>query len=309
MDTRAKRKPRICILADQKGWAYDNSARQIRDHLAAEFDVTIHYEAEDARVSGRDYDLLHVCFWGAEGYKAFGFDPRRIIKEVSSHRWQDDPNYGPLTPSGFATRYLADCDTAICTSRRLGDTLAGVFPRVFHTANGIDAALFRPFGRNTAGSRLVFGWAGNAGNELKGFSDIVAPACADRFPLLSATGGMPHDQMPQFYRSVDVFIVASRHEGEPLTLIEAMACGCFPVCTDVGIVPELIQHGRNGYIVRERTVAAFQNAFAWCQSHCDEVRIAGRANAALIARNRNWALCARSFARVYWNAIAWANRA
>ena len=42
--------------------------------------------------------------------------------------------------------------------------------------------------------------------------------------------------MHEFFRKIDVYTVASRHEGEPLTLIEAMGAGCFPVCSDVGIV-------------------------------------------------------------------------
>jgi glycosyltransferase involved in cell wall biosynthesis len=105
--------------------------------------------------------------------------------------------------------------------------------------------------------------------------------------------------MAKFYRKVDIFVVASRHEGEPLTLLEAMASGCFPVCVDVGIVPELVKHKVNGYIVPERSVDAFRQAFEWCDSNRDQVRAAGLANARLIARERNWGICAEIYGRVY----------
>src|SRR5579871_6344428 len=305
---RAGGKPRVCILVDGPNWAYDISARQIKRTLANEFRVDIKYATTNPDVVGSDYDLLHVCFWGESRYRAFGFNRERIIKEVSSHRWQDDdPRYGPCAPDEFVQRYLSDCDTIVCTSRRLTGMLAGVFPRTFHTPNGIDVNLFGAAGKPRTGE-LVFGWAGNINDAVKGFRDFVEPACANRFVLVAAKGELSHRQMPKFYRNVDVFVVSSRHEGEPLPLLEAMASACFPVCVDVGIVPELIRHKENGYIVPERSIAAFREAFEWCDRHRDDVRAAGLANASLIARERNWKVCAQGFARVYRDTLARANR-
>ena len=293
-----KYRPRICILVGDPGWAFDNSAREIKRQLATEFDITIHHAVDRPTFSAADCDLLHVCFWGESRHQLIDFDKKRIITEISSHRWQDNPNFGPCTPAEFVRRYLAHCDTAICTSRRLCAIVEKVFPRTFHTPNGVDVGRFNPAKRPFR-PNLVFGWAGKAADEVKGFRDIVQPACDGRFCLLAATGDVPHRQMPEFYRQLDVIVVASRNEGEPLTLIEAMACGCYPVCVNVGIVPELIEHGRNGYIVPERTIDAFQNALQWCEDNCEEVRAASLVNAELIARDRNWDVCAQSFARVY----------
>lgn len=46
-----------------------------------------------------------------------------------------------------------------------------------------------------------------------------------------------------------VFILSSRYEGFSLSLVEAMSQGLIPVAYPVGIVPEIIENGRNGYIV------------------------------------------------------------
>jgi glycosyltransferase involved in cell wall biosynthesis/predicted deacetylase len=293
---KLQRKPRICILADVPGWAYDNSMQQIRKQLSGEFDMSVRYVSQKPQLYPSEYDLLHVCFCGEEYYKQFGFDPERTIKEISSHRWQHDAPYGPITAEQFAERYLADCATAICTSVRLLELmpLAGVHIR--HTPNGVDVEQF--CNRDPRDGPLIFGWAGNAGDPLKRFSEIVEPACKGR-SLCVAKGEYGHKGMPLFYNGIDVFLVASQHEGEPLTLIEAMACGCFPVCTDVGIVPELVEHQVNGYVVRDATVAGFREAFLWCEQHADMVRAAGRANAEMIARERNWPVCAQFFARAY----------
>ena len=106
-------RPRICILAGDPGWAFDNSAREIKRQLATEFDITIHHAVDRPTFSAADCDLLHICFWGESRHQLIDFDKRRIITEISSHRWQDNPNFGPCTPAEFVRRYLAHCDTAI----------------------------------------------------------------------------------------------------------------------------------------------------------------------------------------------------
>jgi hypothetical protein len=134
---------------------------------------------------------------------------------------------------------------------------------------------------------------------VKGYKDILVPACRDRFKLLTAGGTLSHVRMNSFYNKLDVLAICSRHEGQPLPLIESMAAGCFPVCTDVGIVQELVEHGINGYVVSERTSDAFAKAFAWCEANLDKVRKAGKENARLMHRERNWDVCAQYFKRVF----------
>ncbi|MBN9672254.1 glycosyltransferase [Roseibium aggregatum] len=48
----------------------------------------------------------------------------------------------------------------------------------------------------------------------------------------------------------DVFVLPSRWEGAPLTIVEAQRLGCVPVVTDVGAVKELIEDGVDGLLLR-----------------------------------------------------------
>ena len=86
--------------------------------------------------------------------------------------------------------------------------------------------------------------------------------------------------------------IASLAESQPLPLLEGMACGCFPVVTNVGIVPEMVAHGVNGLVV-ERSPEAFRDAFSWCERNLAAVRRAGRLNAARSQPKSAAGICSR----------------
>ena len=66
-------------------------------------------------------------------------------------------------------------------------------------------------------------------------------------------GRMSNDRMPELYNSYTVYVLCSHYEGNPKTLLEAMACGCAVIGTDVPGIKEIIRHGVNGFLVRENT--------------------------------------------------------
>ncbi len=59
---------------------------------------------------------------------------------------------------------------------------------------------------------------------------------------------MPHTQMAEIYRRAAVLVSPSLHDGTPNTLLEGMACGCFPVAGDLESIREWITDGENGLL-------------------------------------------------------------
>jgi glycosyltransferase involved in cell wall biosynthesis len=55
-------------------------------------------------------------------------------------------------------------------------------------------------------------------------------ALATRVTLV---GAVPHDQVVSYLSAADVYVSGSHREGSGYALIEAMACGCWPVVTDI----------------------------------------------------------------------------
>ena len=57
------------------------------------------------------------------------------------------------------------------------------------------------------------------------------------------------DDMPSFYKSLDIFLLSSRYEGFGYVLIEAMASRVPVVAFDVKSTQEIVEHGETGYLV------------------------------------------------------------
>ena len=56
--------------------------------------------------------------------------------------------------------------------------------------------------------------------------------------------------LASYYKTADMFLLTSNYEGWGMTIIEAVACGCPIVMTDVGCAGELIKNGESGLVVK-----------------------------------------------------------
>ena len=72
------------------------------------------------------------------------------------------------------------------------------------------------------------------------------------------TGAIPNNELPVYYATADIFIGPSitaadgDTEGFGLTFVEAGMSGCFVVGTDVGGIGDIIEHGKTGFLVKEK---------------------------------------------------------
>ena len=68
------------------------------------------------------------------------------------------------------------------------------------------------------------------------------------------------DDLPAFYRSIDIYAHPSLSEGLPLGLLEAMVSGLPIVATNVGGTAEAVTHGAEGLLVPARNPQALADA-------------------------------------------------
>lgn len=73
--------------------------------------------------------------------------------------------------------------------------------------------------------------------------------------------GLQHDVAPLFACS-DIFLLPSRVEGFPISIMEAMATGLPVVASNVGGIPDLVRHGEDGFLHDPQDVVGMAHSVA-----------------------------------------------
>ena len=268
------------------------SQRNILTHAVrckGQIDLSVTHRIREL-VRSTQADIVH-----AHGYKADTYTwcaLRRSATPLLStcHNWLDNSRL--LRAYGIVDRrVLRSFAAVVAVSQEIRSRLlqSGVSQNhISVIANGVDTRSFqqdrsmepdrtRPLtvglvGRlsNEKGVDLFLQAAAKVSKELPETRFIIFGEGPDRTALedlidrlnLKQLVSLPgrRDDMPAVYASLDVLVSASRQEGLPISLLEAMASGLPIVATSVGEVPSLIHHQQTGLLVASDDVPALSRA-------------------------------------------------
>jgi glycosyltransferase involved in cell wall biosynthesis len=108
-------------------------------------------------------------------------------------------------------------------------------------------------------------------------------------------GAQPRERVFALMKRCAVFVLASRAEGLPLVLAEAMACGAPIVATSVDGVPEIVQHGRTGLLATAENPTSLATMLRTLLSDpALRTRLADQGQAWATTRH-DWAVLAREY--------------
>ena len=124
-----------------------------------------------------------------------------------------------------------------------------------------------------AGQPEALHWLGKLGIEKS--VELLAPR--------------PHAEMAEIYRSAQILVSPSTHDGTPNTLLEGMACGCFPIAGDLESIREWITDGVNGLLVDSGDPSALAEAILRAVKNKDLRAQAAGQNGTLIASRAEYA--------------------
>jgi glycosyltransferase involved in cell wall biosynthesis len=107
------------------------------------------------------------------------------------------------------------------------------------------------------GSPCYFGWVGNSDRAVKNYDKLLTPIRKHfkrnrnvRFDFVASSkkeATVPFGRMVEYYSKIDYLLVVSQAEGTPNPALEAMSCGVPVITTRVGNMPEIVEHGANGF--------------------------------------------------------------
>jgi len=109
-------------------------------------------------------------------------------------------------------------------------------------------------------------------------------------------------------RATDVFVLSSEWEGNPLSVMEAMASGLPIVSTAVGGVPDLLANGREGFLVPPGDVTGFSGSMTYLLRDVGTRRSMGKAAAQRAKQDFDVSRMVRSYEQLYENLADHAHR-
>ncbi len=123
----------------------------------------------------------------------------------------------------------------------------------------------------------------------------------DRVLLL---GPVARADLSGYYRYADLIALTSLSEGLPVVLMEAMAHEKLVVAPAITGIPELVEHGRTGFLYKSGSLTDFVSTVQWILDHKDSLGAVERAAAESIAVNYDRQRNLRQFADQFLARIA-----
>jgi len=256
---------KILLIPDFPNWALDKNAKDLIKYNKSNLQLDICYGEDffkNWKTYYNAYDLLFPMYMGT----FFSILKKKIPTDKvvtgirSFHRWDkhktQPPGYNTKPPKSILNK-LKNALLLNTHCQKLWYIFQTYLP-IIHTKYTCDLEIFYPEKKKRQNKKLVVGWTGSLTNHpgKRGFFEFIKPIC-DEIPGFELKVQAKEDkfitndnQMRYFYNSLDLYFCASRSEGTPRPVIEAAGCGVPVISTDVGIVPELIEDGINGFIVK-----------------------------------------------------------
>lgn len=281
------KKPKILILTDVKGWAWDYKSKQLKKYLSDEFQIDVHSVLEDGKNLPLDYDL----------YMSYGYSyidcmhripKRKRISGITAHRnWNN------------VSRKMKNVYAAHANSVMLLKELNEFHDNTFYVPNGVDEKMFYlkkeiPKTRDN----LIVGHVGKL-SPLKGQKEFIEPACKKagveyRPHYNNYMNAIPHNKMPDFYQEVDIVIIASTEDGTPNSGLEASACGRMVLSNKIGNMPELITNHENGILV-DKNIDSYVEALLYLKNNRDHMIEMGQKAREEILKSWTWKIQAEKY--------------
>jgi glycosyltransferase involved in cell wall biosynthesis len=117
------------------------------------------------------------------------------------------------------------------------------------------------------------------------------------------TGYFPDSKLPRLYNAADVFAFSTFYENLPFAVLEALSSGLPVVTTNVGGIPEMIDSGKNGFLVQPFNARELADRILYFLEHpaaSSEMALAARKT---IEDRFDWRLIVEKVLKVYDEAL------
>jgi len=118
------------------------------------------------------------------------------------------------------------------------------------------------------------------------------------------TGYFPDKKLPKLYQAADIFAFSTFYENFPFAVLEALSTGLPVVSTNVGGIPEMIEDGKNGFLVEPFDSRELADRILYYLEHpaaASEMALLARK---IIENQFDWRLIVKKVIKVYDEALS-----
>ena len=113
------------------------------------------------------------------------------------------------------------------------------------------------------------------------------------------TGYFPDKKLHKLYQAADIFAFSTFYENLPFAVLEALSSGLPVVTTNVGGIPEMIEDGKNGFLVEPANSRALADRILYYLEHPAVASEMGRLARRNIEDHFDWRLIVKKVVKVY----------
>lgn len=118
------------------------------------------------------------------------------------------------------------------------------------------------------------------------------------------TGYFPDKKLPRLYQAADIFAFSTFYENLPFAVLEALSTGLPVVTTRVGGIPEMIESGRNGFLVEPFNSRELAEKILFYLEHPAEAAEMALSARRTIEEKFDWRLIVKKVLDVYAEALS-----
>ena len=118
------------------------------------------------------------------------------------------------------------------------------------------------------------------------------------------TGYFPDKKLPKLYQAADIFTFSTFYENLPFAVLEALSTGLPVVTTRVGGIPEMIEDGKNGFLVEPLNSRELADKILYYLEHPAVASEMGLLARQTIEDQFDWRLIVKKVIKVYDEALS-----
>jgi glycosyltransferase involved in cell wall biosynthesis len=112
-------------------------------------------------------------------------------------------------------------------------------------------------------------------------------------------GQIPHGEMPDLLSRATIYVSTSLYDGTSVSLLEAMACGAFPVVTEIPSNQEWITNGQNGFLISTSNESHLARKIVEALRRPALLTEASKKNRRIVEERAHWKCTIREITGIY----------